>query len=147
MADTNKKPIITLCGSTRFSEQMLLKQWELSKAGHVVLAWNVIPILYFESLPNFNGDYAHGAEAEGIEIKGILDKVHKDKIDLCDEILVINVNDYIGESTKSEILYAIETGKLVKYVYPHTPRDWESGVSVAVIHSPKKINPMKPRRR
>ena len=45
------------------------------------------------------------------EIKVMLDDLHKRKIDMSDEIYVINKNGYIGESTKSEIGYAIKTGK------------------------------------
>ena len=48
--------------------------------------------------------------------KLMLDDMHKRKIDLCDEIFVINVGKYIGESTKSEIEYAIKTGKKVNYL-------------------------------
>lgn len=110
-----RKPVITLCGSTRFTDQMLIKQWELSKLGHVVMGWNVLPSWYM------TGD--HGAEAEGVE--DILDEVHRKKIDLSDEILVINVDDYIGKSTQGEITYAIHTGKPVKYAYPHVTRGWE----------------------
>ena len=130
MIEMAEKPIITLCGSTRFSEQMLIKQWELAKAGHVVMTWNVLPDSYFESLPGFNGDYAHGGDQEGV--KEIVDKVHKEKIDLSDEILVINVDDYIGESTKSEILHAMNKGKTVRYAYPHTARDWELQVKEGI---------------
>ena len=41
------------------------------------------------------------------------------KIDMSDEIYVMNKNDYIGDSTKSEIAYAKAQGKPVKYMYPH----------------------------
>ena len=58
-------------------------------------------------------------------VQKIVDAVHKIKIDISDEILVINKDDYIGESTKSEIIYAINNGKHVKYAYPHKKRDWE----------------------
>ena len=109
--------IITLCGSTRFTDQMLIKQWELAKQGHVVMTWCVLPLRYLRD------SRTHLAEQEGWG--DIMDMVHKKKIDLSDEILVINVDDYIGESTKSEILHAINTGKQVKYAYPHTKRDWE----------------------
>jgi len=48
--------------------------------------------------------------------KEMLDDMHKRKIDMSDEIFVINVNGYIGESTKSEIEYAKSTGKKVNYL-------------------------------
>ena len=48
--------------------------------------------------------------------KEMLNDMHKRKIDMADEIFVINVNGYIGESTKSEIAYAENTGKTVNYL-------------------------------
>ncbi|MBE3086472.1 MAG: hypothetical protein IMZ64_09680, partial [Bacteroidetes bacterium] len=48
--------------------------------------------------------------------KPMLDDMHKSKIDLADEIFVINVGGYIGSSTKSEIEYAVKTNKPVKYL-------------------------------
>ena len=113
--------IITLCGSTRFSNEMLIKQWELTKKGHVVLSWCVLPDSYFTDDPE--NKYTNVAEKENVQ--KIVDADHKIKIDRSDEILVINKDDYIGESTKSEIIYAINNGKRVKYAYPHKKRDWE----------------------
>ncbi len=108
--------VITLCGSTRFTEEMLVRQWELSKQGHVVMGWCVLPNSY-------SSDIHHVAEEENVQ--EIMDAVHKKKIDMSDYIVVINVNDYIGESTKSEILHALKTRKDVRYAYPHTQREWE----------------------
>ena len=48
--------------------------------------------------------------------KEMLDDMHKRKIDMADEIFVINVNGYIGESTKSEIEYAIKNNKKVEFL-------------------------------
>ena len=48
--------------------------------------------------------------------KEMLDDMHKRKIDMADEIFVINKDGYIGESTKSEIAYAIKSGKKVNYL-------------------------------
>ena len=48
--------------------------------------------------------------------KEMLDDMHKRKIDMADEIFVINVGGYIGDSTRSEIEYAINTGKKVNYL-------------------------------
>jgi hypothetical protein len=50
------------------------------------------------------------------DTKQMLDDMHKRKIDMADEIFVINVNGYIGSSTKSEIEYALKTGKKVNYL-------------------------------
>ena len=117
--------IITLCGSTKFTDEMLVKQWELTKAGHIVLTWCVLPQSYIDREFGIGmSDHAHIGDQEGV--KETIDAVHKKKIDLSDEIIVINVNDYIGESTKSEILHALKGRKTVKYLYPHEKRDWEA---------------------
>ena len=50
------------------------------------------------------------------EMKNMLDDMHKRKIDMADEIFVIDVDGYIGNSTQSEIEYAKATGKIVKYL-------------------------------
>ena len=50
------------------------------------------------------------------QTKEMLDDMHKRKIDMADEIFVINVGGYIGDSTRSEIDYAIEHGKRVRYL-------------------------------
>lgn len=46
----------------------------------------------------------------------MLDEMHKQKIDMSDEIYVINVGEYIGESTKSEIEYAKTKNKKISYL-------------------------------
>jgi hypothetical protein len=124
-----------MCGSTRFTEQMLVKQWELTKQGHVVLTWCALPNSYFEKLPNFNGDYSHGGDLEGV--REIVDEVHKRKIDLADEVLVINIGGYIGKSTRSEIDYARAHGKPVKYLECQPEEEcghsW-IGVDKAILH-------------
>jgi hypothetical protein len=101
--------VITLCGSTRFTEQMMIKQWELTKQGHIVLSWCALPDSYFKG-----GDKTHIGDQEGV--KKIVDEVHKRKIDLSDGILVLNYGGYIGESTKSEIEYARGKGKMIKFI-------------------------------
>lgn len=114
--------VITLCGSTRFSVEMLTVQWELAKLGHVVLTWNLVP--------NVVGTDSHLAEKYGLQ--EVFDREHRRKIDLSDRIMVINVNDYIGESTEAEICYAIATDKDVEYVYPHTQRKFDQSFGVAM---------------
>ena len=51
-----------------------------------------------------------------LDTKKMLDEMHKQKIDMSDEIYVINLNGYIGESTKSEIEYANSKGKNISYL-------------------------------
>ena len=48
--------------------------------------------------------------------KEMLDDMHKRKIDMADSIYVINVDGYIGESTRSEIENAKQTGKPIAYL-------------------------------
>ena len=87
---------------------MLIKQWELTKQGNVVLSWCALPDDYFQG-----EDKAHLGDQEGEQ--EIVDQVHLRKIDLADEILVLNIGGYIGESTRKEVNYAISTGKPVIY--------------------------------
>ena len=88
---------------------MLIKQWELTKQGFIVLSWCALPDSYFQG-----EDKAHIGDQEGV--KEIVDEVHLRKIDLADEIFVLNVGGYIGESTRNEILYAKKIGKRIKFL-------------------------------
>ena len=106
-----KTKIICLCGSTRFTDQMLIKQWELTKQGNIVLSWCALPDSYFETELK---DKAHIGDQEGV--KEIADEVHKRKIDISDEIFVLNIDSYIGESTRSEIDYAKSISKPIFYL-------------------------------
>ena len=95
--------IITLCGSTRFKEQYMAAQKRLTLEGNIVISV---------------GMFGHSGDAEVWKpgVKEMLDDMHLRKIDLADEIFVINVGGYIGESTKHEIAYAQQTGKKVNYL-------------------------------
>ena len=59
-----------------------------------------------------------GVNGWGNGMKEMLDEIHKQKIDMSDEIFVINVGEYIGESTRSEIEYAKSKNKVVNYLEP-----------------------------
>lgn len=104
--------IICLCGSTRFTEQMLIKQWELTKAGYIVVSWCALPDSYFVMRDALT-QTTHIGDQENV--KEIVDELHKRKIDLADEVLILNIDGYIGESTRSELNYAISQGKPVQY--------------------------------
>lgn len=104
-----KYKIITLCGSTRFKDEFLKVQKQLTLEGNIVIS-----VGFFE---HADGEFENDITPE---IKVMFDDMHKRKIDMSDEIYVINKNGYIGESTKSEIEYAIKTGKRVDYLeYPN----------------------------
>ena len=102
-----KYKVITLCGSTRFKDAFMDVQKQLTLDGNIVISV---------------GLFGHAGDnevwTEGI--KEMLDDMHKRKIDMADEIYVINVGGYIGSSTKSEIEYATTTGKPVRYLEPLT---------------------------
>lgn len=98
-----KYKVITLCGSTRFKDDFLREQKRLTLEGNIVISV---------------GLFGHSGDNEvwSLNTKNMLDDMHKRKIDMSDEIFVINKNGYIGQSTRSEIDYAIATGKIVKYM-------------------------------
>ena len=100
--------IITLCGSTKFKDEFLKAQKELTLQGYIVIS-----VEFFE-----HGDYQTVLTDD---IKIMLDDMHKRKIDMSNEIFVINKDGYIGESTRNEIEYAIRTDKVVNYLeeYPY----------------------------
>lgn len=105
-----KYKVITLCGSTRFKEEFMKVQKELTLKGNIVISVGLF---------GHSGDFEvweNMDEGTRTKTKEMLDDMHKRKIDMSDEIFVINVDGYIGESTKSEINYAIETGKKVNYL-------------------------------
>jgi hypothetical protein len=103
--------IICLCGSTKFRKAFLKANKELTHQGNIVLTVG--------SLPD-DRDIKSSEDIFGEEIKMKLDELHKRKIDLADEIFVLNVGGYIGSSTRSEIDYALNTGKPVKYLEPRS---------------------------
>ena len=111
-----KYKVITLCGSTRFKEQFMEAQKRLTLEGNIVISV---------------GLFGHAGDQEvwdGMDegtlskTKEMLDDMHRRKIDMADEIYVINVGGYIGDSTRSEIQYAEEHGKNVRY-YEDTRKD------------------------
>lgn len=71
-----------------------------------------------------HADFPSGARAatndgdESTEVKQMLDRLHFAKIDLSDEILVVNVGGYFGASTSREIAYAESKGKTVRFLAP-----------------------------
>ena len=100
-----KYRVITLCGSTRFRDAFMQAQKRLTLEGNIVISV---------------GLFGHAGDEEVWTegTKEMLDDMHKRKIDMADEIYVINVGGYIGSSTRSEIEYALATGKKVRYLEP-----------------------------
>ncbi len=103
-----KYKVITLCGSTKFKDAYIAAQKDLTLKGNIVISVGLF---------GHSGDDEVWTEGT----KEMLDDMHKRKIDMADEIFVINVGGYIGESTKSEIEYARKNGKKVNYLVPIEP--------------------------
>ena len=98
-----KYKVITLCGSTKFKDEFLREQKRLTLEGNIVISV---------------GLFGHSGDNEvwNDNTKEMLDDMHKRKIDMADEIFVINKDGYIGSSTKSEIEYANKMNKKVIYM-------------------------------
>jgi hypothetical protein len=97
--------IITLCGSTKFKDEFIKAQKELTLKGHIVISVGLFG--------HADGDYNTVLTNE---VKIMLDDMHKRKIDMADEIFVINKEGYIGSSTRSEIEYAKINNKGITYL-------------------------------
>ena len=109
--------VITLCGSTKFKEEFIEAQKQLTLMGNIVLSV---------------GLFGHSGDEEAFEeeTKKMLDDMHKRKIDMADAIFVINKDGYIGKSTRSEIEYAENFGKPVHYMYSDPVIEIDTGINI-----------------
>ena len=98
----NKYNIITLCGSIKFKNEFMKIQEKFTLEGNIVFT------------PNFFNNIKK--EEISLDTKKMLDEMHKQKIEMSDEIYVINCRGYIGESKKYEIEYAKKKGKKISYL-------------------------------
>ena len=95
----------------RFSAELQRLKTELTLAGHVVLS----PV-----------DLAAGTDLTE-EQRARLGRIHLQKVAMADEVLVVNVGGYVGESTRREIDHARSRGIAVRFLEPHAPdRDADS---------------------
>ena len=92
--------VITICGSSKFKNEILEAAKTLTMDNHIVLS----PFIF------------HHADDEELtqEAKIRLDNLHKEKINMSDAIFVVNVDNYIGESTYGEIDWA---NRMKKEIY------------------------------
>ena len=100
--------IVCLCGSTRFWRLFQQAGLRETMAGRIVLSIGAASGTddeHFGNLP----------KAEYDRIKTMLDDLHLRKIDLCDEVLILDQDHYIGESTARELAYAQVLGKKIRY--------------------------------
>lgn len=101
--------IVCLCGSTRFADAFREANLRETLAGRIVLSIGCDM--------RSDAELFAGMDAAALaDVKTKLDELHKRKIDLADEVLVLNVGGYIGDSTRSEIEYALFQGKEIRWL-------------------------------
>ena len=120
--------VITLCGSTRFKEEFLEAQKRLTLEGNIVISVGLF---------GHSGDDVVWTEG----VKDMLDRQHLAKIDLADEIFVINVGGYIGDSTRCEIAYAEYKGKSITYLEScRKPSLYDNYAALGELHDAGRIS-------
>ena len=105
--------IVTLCGSTRFGAAFQKAMLEETLAGKIVLTVGCMT----------HSDVELGARITP-DVKVMLDALHKRKIDMSDEVLVLNVGGYIGDSTRGEIVHAFARGVHVRFLDEKSGEAW-----------------------
>ncbi|MCK5020336.1 MAG: hypothetical protein KAS32_25080 [Candidatus Peribacteraceae bacterium] len=102
-----KTKVVVMCGSSRFVDIMAVCAWIIEREEKAItMGLHLLPWWY-------GAEPDHLAEAEGVA--EAMDELHQRKIDIADEIFVINHDNYIGESTANEIAYAKKEGKNIRY--------------------------------
>jgi hypothetical protein len=99
----NRPEVVCLCGSTRFYKTFAEWTEKLTLEGKIVLGI---------------GSHMQDDKTLGLtnnQVKMLL-QLHRHKIDLADEVLIINKGGYIGKDTRNEINYAISKGKRVSFI-------------------------------
>ena len=99
-----KPKIVCICGSTKFKQEFIQANFDLTMKGYIVLT-----VGWFS---HSDGDIF----TPSAEQKKALDELHKWKIDLADEVFIVDVDGYIGESTRSEIAYAVSHHKVINFL-------------------------------
>lgn len=114
---SERPTIVCLCGSTRFYTAFQEANYRETMAGKIVLS-----VGFYRPSPQSEAererhDGTHG-ESWGCtpEQKIALDALHFRKIEMADEVLILNVGGYIGESTRNELNHAIKHGKTIRYL-------------------------------
>lgn len=103
---------VCLRGSTRHWDALAEANAAETLAGRMVLAPGV----------DLKAHHAHlVSPTDADRVKEDLDALHRAKIRAADEVLVVNKDGYIGESTRAEIVYALHLGKPIRYTetYEH----------------------------
>ena len=106
-----RPPVVCLCGSTRFWREFQQQSLRLTLEGKIVLSIGA-------ATASDEDSFGFLPRADWERIKGQLDELHLRKIELADEVLILNVGGYIGESTRREIDHALQIGRPVSYLEP-----------------------------
>lgn len=102
-------PIITICGSSKFRDEILSEVARLTMEGNLVIS---LGMFGHHDFPDLNWDTG------ATDLKTMLDRLHFQKIDMGDSVHVVNPGGYYGESTTHEIEYARSLGKPVTFMVP-----------------------------
>ena len=103
----SKPEVVVLCGSTTFYDEFQQANYDLTMQGKIVLSVGFYP----------HAEHGHGEGVGHDSVEKVaLDELHKRKIDLADRVYVLNVDGYIGESTRGEIDYAVSIGRPIDYL-------------------------------
>ena len=139
-AEIAKKPkVIVLCGSSRFVDLMAVCAWLLEREENAItMSLHLLPGWYCENkIPD------HLAEHEGVADQ--MDELHLRKIDLADEIFVVNDDGYVGDSTAREVEYTKKQGKPIRW-YTHDPIGKKCQAilnrAIAVFNESKALTPI-----
>lgn len=114
MKSKSRRTIVCLCGSTRFSQAFQDANLHETLAGKIVLSIGC-------DMRSDNEIFAQMSDWEKTCTKRLLDLLHLDKIELADEVLILNVGGYMGESTRKEHDYALSLNKVVRYLEDPAP--------------------------
>jgi len=106
-----KPTIVCLCGSTKFKDYFVKANLEETLAGKIVLT------IGCDLRPDVE-IFGHLSPEERDRVKAKLDYLHLKKIDLADEVYILNIGGYIGQSTRRELLYALFREKTIRSVEP-----------------------------
>jgi hypothetical protein len=113
MSKNNRPTIVCLCGSTRFSEAFQNANLTETLNGNIVLTIGC-------DMKSDDEIWRDKTDDEVEAIKTKLDELHFEKIKLADEVLILNVGSYIGESTGRELAYARSLNKRIRFLESET---------------------------
>lgn len=124
---SERPTIVCICGSTRFADAMNEVAERETLEGRIVVRPEVAA-------------YSSGKDPQFVapEVKARLDELHLRKIDLADEIVVVAIDGYVGESTQREIDYAYSLRKPIKWRLEEA-REWMEAKPMMQSRFPKRV--------